>query len=97
MSRSILMKKRLLIGATVVALVISVLLVVSQAFNLTQFGPQFGPADPTQTFIFWAISILIFVLMVTLGFILFREGVKLYIARQSKVEGSRIRTKLVLG
>jgi PAS domain S-box-containing protein len=91
------MKKRLVYGAAVVALVICVLLVVSQAFNLAQFGPQFGPADPTRTFVFWFISILIFVLMVTLGFILFREGLKLYIARQSKVEGSRIRTKLVVG
>ena len=45
----------------------------------------------------WATFILIFVLMVTLGFILFRELVKLYIARQSNQEGSRIRTKLVLG
>ena len=35
--------------------------------------------------------------MVTLGFILFREFVKLYIARQSNREGSRIRTKLVVG
>ena len=35
--------------------------------------------------------------MVTLGFILFRELVKLYVARQANQEGSRIRTKLVLG
>src|SRR5438045_3609385 len=35
--------------------------------------------------------------MVTLGFILFRELVKLYFARQSNQEGSRIRTKLVMG
>ena len=42
-----------------------------------------GPTNPNQTFIFWAMSILIFVLMVTLGFILFRELVKIYIARQS--------------
>jgi nitrogen fixation/metabolism regulation signal transduction histidine kinase len=35
--------------------------------------------------------------MVTLGWILFRTGVKLYIERQSNREGSRIRSKLVLG
>jgi PAS domain S-box-containing protein len=35
--------------------------------------------------------------MVTLGFMLFREGVKLYVERQSNREGSRIKTKLVVG
>src|SRR5207249_1159888 len=47
--------------------------------------------------IFWAVTTLIFVLMVTLGFILFRELLKLYVARQANQVGSRIRTKLVLG
>src|SRR5581483_9263136 len=56
-----------------------------------------GPTTPNQTFIFWAISILIFILMVTLGFILFRELARLYIARQANQHGSRIRTKLVVG
>ena len=88
------MKKRLLYGSAIVLLVISVLLVVWQgSFSLRQFGP----ANPQQTFLFWAISSLIFVLMVTLGWILFRTGVKLYIERQSNREGSRIRTKLVVG
>ena len=35
--------------------------------------------------------------MVTLGFILVRTGVKLYVERQSNREGSRIKTKLVVG
>src|SRR6266545_3164606 len=88
------MKKRLWYGFAIVLLVISVVLVVSQtSFNLGQFGPT----NPYQTFVFWAISSLIFVLMVTLGFILFRTGVKLYIERQSNREGSRIKTKLVIG
>jgi PAS domain S-box-containing protein len=88
------MKKRLLLGIGVVLLAISVILVVWQgSFNMGNIGP----ANAGQTFVFWAISILIFVLMVTLGFILFRDLVKLYIARQSKVLGSRIQTKLVLG
>ena len=54
----------------------------------------YGPNDPAQTFIFWAVSILIFLLMVTLGFMLVRIGVKLYIERRSNREGSRIKTKL---
>jgi two-component system, NtrC family, nitrogen regulation sensor histidine kinase NtrY len=88
------MKKRLLYGSAVVLLVVSVLLVVWQgSFNLGKFGP----ANPGQTLIFWAISSLIFILMVTLGFILFREFVKLYVERQKKREGSRIKTKLVFG
>jgi PAS domain S-box-containing protein len=88
------MRKPLLYGFAVVALVLSVALVVWQG----SFSPwQFGPSDPYQTFIFWATSSLIFVLMVTLGFILFRESVKLYVERQSNREGSRIKTKLVVG
>src|SRR5437868_3496116 len=88
------MRKRLWYGLITVLLVISIVLVMSQtSFNLGQFSP----ANPYQTFVFWALSSLIFVLMVTLGFILFRTGVKLYIERQSNREGTRIKTKLVLG
>src|SRR5579883_1624723 len=87
------MKTRLLFGLAIVLLALSVLLVVSQAMKL---GP-FGPSDSQHAFIYWAICILIFILIVTLGFILFKEFVKLYYARQSNQEGSRIRTKLVIG
>jgi two-component system, NtrC family, nitrogen regulation sensor histidine kinase NtrY len=88
------MKKRVLKGIGVVLLAVSVLLVVWQgSFNTGRIGPT----NPNQTFIFWAMSVLIFVLMVTLGFILFRDLVKVYIARQSNREGSRIQTKLVVG
>jgi PAS domain S-box-containing protein len=88
------MRKRLLLTVGVVVLAISVFLVVWQgSFDMHNIGPT----NPSQTFIFWAISILIFILMVTLGFILFRELARLYIARQANLLGSRIRTKLVLG
>jgi two-component system, NtrC family, nitrogen regulation sensor histidine kinase NtrY len=88
------MKKRIWYGSVVVLLVISIVLAMSQmSFNLSRFGP----ANPSQTFVFWALSSLIFVLMVTLGFILFRTSVKLYIERQSNREGNRIKTKLVVG
>ena len=88
------MKKRLLLGFGGVLLALSVMLVAWQgSFSLGDFDPS----TLRQTFIFWATSVLIFVLMVTLGFLLFRELVKLYIARQSNQDGSRIRTKLVLG
>src|SRR5713101_5780615 len=60
------------------------------------FG-EFGPATAVQTFVFWAVSTLIFVLTVTLSFMLFRTGVKLYIERHSNREGSRLKSKLVFG
>lgn len=88
------MKRRLLIGSGAVLLALSVTLVVWQ--GSFDFG-TYGPSNPTQTFIFWAVSTLTFLLMVTLGFMLFRTGVKLYIERRSNREGSRIKTKLVLG
>src|ERR1017187_8785418 len=88
------MRKRLFYWSASVLLVISVVLVVWQgSFRLSNIGPS----NPGQTFIFWAISTLIFILMVTVGWILAREFIKLYVARQAKRVGSRIRTKLVVG
>jgi nitrogen fixation/metabolism regulation signal transduction histidine kinase len=88
------MRKRLFYGFAAVLLAISVVLVVWQgSWKLRAFGP----ANPGQTLIFWAISTLIIVLMLTLGWILFRTAIRLYIERQSNREGSRIRTKLVVG
>ncbi len=88
------MRKRYLFGSGLVLLAILLTLVVWQvSFS---FG-EYGPANTSQTFVFWAISTLIFLLTVTLGFMLFRTGVKLYIERQSHREGSRIKSKLVFG
>lgn len=88
------MKKRLLYGSGVVTLAMLVALVVWQG-SFT-FG-DYGPSNPTQTFLYWAVSSLVFILTVTLGFVLFRTGVKLYIERRKGKEGSRIQTKLVIG
>src|SRR5437773_4825423 len=88
------MKNRLLYGSALVVLVISAALVIWQ--GSFDFG-GYGPSDPEQTFIFWAVSILIFLLMVTLGFMLVRIAAKLYIERRSNREGSHIKTKLVIG
>ena len=87
------MKKRLLYGSALVLLMISATLVIWQgSFDFGDYGP-----NPGQTLIFWAISILIFLLMVTLGFMLVRIGLKLYVERRSNREGSHIKTKLVIG
>jgi nitrogen fixation/metabolism regulation signal transduction histidine kinase len=58
--------------------------------------PVLHPEDPEQIFFFFGISLLIFLLMVTLGFYLLRTLVKLWVDRRSG-PGSRIRTKLVMG
>ena len=88
------MRKRLFYWSASVLLVISVVLVVWQgSFRLWNFGPS----NAGQTFIYWAVSTLIFILMVTVGWILAREFIKLYVARQARRLGSRIRTKLVVG
>src|SRR6266404_9740225 len=88
------MRKRYLFWSGLALLAILLTLVVWQvSFN---FG-DYGPADAPQTFVFWAVSTLIFLLTVTLGFMLFRTGVKLYLERQANREGSRIKTKLLAG
>ena len=88
------MKKRLVYGFLLTLLSLCVLFVVWEG----SFNPgRFHPDNPSQTLIFWAVSSLTFLLMVILGWILCREFVKLYVERQSRRQGSRIKTKLVVG
>jgi nitrogen fixation/metabolism regulation signal transduction histidine kinase len=61
------------------------------------FSFPFGPTDQHETTVLWGVSTLIFLLAVTLAFMLFRAGVKLYLDRLRNREGSRIRSKLLLG
>lgn len=86
------MRKRLLYGAA------TLLLVVCAAFVIWQGSfHAFDPQGVAQIFLYWASSGLVLVLTLTLGFMLFRTGLKLYLERQSNREGSRIKTKLVVG
>jgi two-component system, NtrC family, nitrogen regulation sensor histidine kinase NtrY len=88
------MRKRYVFVSGLALLAILLTLVVWQvSFS---FG-EYGPATAAQTFVLWAVSTLIFLLTVTLSFMLFRTGVKLYLERQSHREGSRIKSKLVFG
>ena len=89
------MRKRLFYWSASALLIISVVLVVW--LGSIRLPDLLKPANPGQTFILWAVSTLIFILMVTVGWILVREFIKLYVARQAKRVGSRIRTKLVVG
>jgi PAS domain S-box-containing protein len=88
------MRRRYIYGSGIALLAILITLLVWQASF--SFG-EYGPVTAVQTSVFWAVSTLIFILTVTLGFMLFRTGVKLYIQRQADHEGSRIQTKLVAG
>jgi PAS domain S-box-containing protein len=88
------MRKRVYIGLGAFLLAILTSLLIWQ--GSFDFG-DYGPSGVQQTFLFWAISTLTFVLTITLGFMLFRTGVKLYIERQRNREGSRIRSKLIVG
>src|ERR1700691_5877417 len=87
------MRKRVMFGSAVVLLSILASLVVSQgSFNLGA-----APSTIQQTYLFWAVSTLIFILTVTLGFMLFRTVLKLYIERQTNRPGSHIKSKLIGG
>lgn len=87
-------KRRIVYGAGALILAILVALMVWQgSFHFGEYGPQ----SAEQIYLLWAVSTLIFLLMVTLGFMLGKTGVKLYVERRANKEGSRIRTKLVLG
>jgi two-component system nitrogen regulation sensor histidine kinase NtrY len=83
--------RRLLYAAGFVVLGALVTLVGSVSLG------DYGPANPQQTAVYWAVSTLVFLLTVTLGFMLFRTVARLYIDRRAGREGSRIRTKLVIG
>jgi PAS domain S-box-containing protein len=88
------MSKRYVFVSGLVLLAILLTLMVWQvSFD---FG-EYGPTNAAETFVFWAVSTLIAVLTVTVGFMLFRTIVRLYIERQSNREGSRIKSKLMLG
>jgi len=89
------MRKRLIFGSGVVLLAILVTLLVWQG-SFT-FGPKFAPTSLEQTYLFWAVSTIIFVLTITLGFMLFRTAIKMYVERESKRVGSHIKSRLIAG
>lgn len=64
-----------------------------QAFNLKQVRPD----SAQQTLLLVALSALVFLLLVVLTFVLFRNLLKLYAERRLGVLGSRFRTRMVIG
>ena len=90
------MSRRLRYGFAAVLLVACLIVVVWQGSFAGNFV-GIAPDDPEQTIVFYGISVLIFLLMMALGFMLVRLMVKLWVERRSDRTGSRIRTKLVAG
>ncbi len=88
------MRRRAAYSLGIPLLILSASLVIWQ--GSFSFG-EYAPKSAGQTMLYWAVSTLVFLLTVTLGFMLFRTAVKLYVERRSNREGSRIKTKLVLG
>jgi two-component system, NtrC family, nitrogen regulation sensor histidine kinase NtrY len=80
------------IAAASIFLILLALLVWQGSFSF-----PVRPTDTHETILLSAVSIIIFILLATLAFILFRDGIKLYIDRQNQREGSRIRSKLLFG
>jgi two-component system, NtrC family, nitrogen regulation sensor histidine kinase NtrY len=86
-------RSKLLWLAAGVLLLVAVIF-IQAAFNLT---PIVSPENLSQTFLFAALSALIFLGLIALTFVLLRTLAKLYLERQAGVLGSRFRTKMVLG
>jgi len=80
------------VGLLALFLVLLALLVWQGSFSV-----PFYPSDSHEIIVLSAVSIILFILLATLAFILFRDTIKLYIDRQNRREGSRIRSKLLVG
>ena len=82
-----------LIGLSVVLAALVVIAFSQTSLNELRVSPQ----STTETVVLWGLSILVGLGVFTLGFILFRSILKLYVDRRRNRLGSKIRTKLVAG
>src|SRR5271165_3156235 len=82
-----------IIGLAVAIFVLFTIIFSQQAFNLTFLRPN----SNEQTLIFASLSMLIFLLLVLLTFVLLRTLLKLYAERRGGALGSRFRTRMVIG
>ncbi len=90
------MPRRLSYGLGALLFLVLLALIVWQGSFPGSFT-SFAPGDPDQIFVFYGLSILIFLLFVWLGFYFTRLLWKLWVERASDRPGSRIKTKLVAG
>src|SRR5579863_4765697 len=86
-------RKKLAILLTVVSLLLFGLLLAQTSFDL----PFLNPANNQQTVFLVALSAVVFLLFVTLTFVLARNLIKLFAERRLGVLGSKFRTRLVVG
>ena len=86
-------RKALVVTLSITAVVLLVVVFSQTAFNLTFLRPD----TTEQTLLFTALSLLVFLLLVALFFVLGRNLLKLYAERRGGVLGSKFRTKMVLG
>ena len=77
---------------------VALLVLLSLCFWLTSldFG-DFRPESPTVMYVLWALSICVVFGAITLGFLLFRNLIKLHVEYRKGKLGSRIKSKLVFG
>ena len=83
---------------SVAAYGIALVALLSLCFWLTSldFG-DFRPENPTVTYVLWALSTCVVLGAITLGFLLFRNLVKLHFEYRKRKLGSRIKIMLVAG
>jgi two-component system nitrogen regulation sensor histidine kinase NtrY len=86
-------RKRLIIFLAAGSLVLFAILLSESSFDL----PFINPSTTQQTVFLAALSALVFLLFVTLTFVLARNLIKLFAERRMGVLGSKFRTRLVVG
>src|SRR5437773_3881947 len=84
--------------AMLIPLALAVLILFGLVFSQTAFNLKaLRPGSVEQTLILVGLSALVFLLLVSLTFVLLRNLLKLYAERQLGVLGSRFRTRMVIG
>jgi len=86
-------RKRLIILLAAGSFVLFAILLSESSFDL----PFINPSTTEQTVFLAALSALVFLLFVTLTFVLARNLIKLFAERRMGVLGSKFRTRLVVG
>jgi hypothetical protein len=78
---------------------IAILLGTLQAFNTTEIGflNFLNPETSGETLIFTGLTVLVFLLLMVLSTLLFRNILKLYANQSGSALASRLRTRMVLG
>ena len=85
-------RRALLIPLAVGIVILAGLVFAEQAFNL-----KLRPDSAQQTLLLVTLSVIVFLLLVALSFVLMRNLLKLYAERRMGVLGSRFRTRMVVG